>query len=146
MKFPRNARIFQARLDAAPFAAVFFLLVLFLMLSSLIYTPGVPVPIDQPAARDLPGTKKAVVAVAIDANGRLFFENRSIAEADLRVHLLRAVKNSHEPLDLVVHADKAVTYERLVRLYLLARDAGIHQEFLATLPRPEPTLTEPGPK
>ena len=26
MKFPRNARIFRGQLDAAPFAAVFFLL------------------------------------------------------------------------------------------------------------------------
>ena len=40
MKFPRNARIFRGQLDAAPFAAVFFLLVIFMMLGSLVYTPG----------------------------------------------------------------------------------------------------------
>jgi len=34
MKFPRNARIFRGQLDAAPFAAVFFLLVLLLMLGT----------------------------------------------------------------------------------------------------------------
>ncbi len=143
MKFPRNARIFQARLDAAPFAAVFFLLVIFLMLSALIYTPGVPVPLDPPAARGLPGTKKAVVAIAIDANGRLFFENRAIQDLELRATLAQAVRDAREPLDLIVHADKAVTYERLVRLYLLARDAGIHEAFLATLPRPEAPLPQP---
>jgi hypothetical protein len=40
MKFPRNARIFRGQLDAAPFAAVLFLLVIFLMLGSLVYTTG----------------------------------------------------------------------------------------------------------
>jgi hypothetical protein len=41
MKFPRNARIFRGQLDAAPFAIVFSCLLLFLLLSSLLYTPGV---------------------------------------------------------------------------------------------------------
>lgn len=40
MRFARNARIFRGQLDAAPFAAVFFLLVIFMMLGSLVYTPG----------------------------------------------------------------------------------------------------------
>ena len=45
------------------------------------------------------------------------------------------MKNSREPLTLVIHADKAVTYEQLVHLTLLARDAGIQNALLATLPR-----------
>jgi biopolymer transport protein ExbD len=36
---------------------------------------------------------------------------------------------------LVVQADKAVTYDQLVRLTLLARAAGIQNTLLATLPR-----------
>ena len=36
MKFPRNAKIIRSHFDAAPFAAVFFLLVIFLMLGALI--------------------------------------------------------------------------------------------------------------
>ena len=45
MKFPRNARITRGLQDAAPYASVFFLLVLFVMLGSLVYTPGVQVPL-----------------------------------------------------------------------------------------------------
>ena len=40
MKFPRNARIFRGHLEIAPFASVFFLLVIFVSLSSLMYTPS----------------------------------------------------------------------------------------------------------
>ena len=41
MRFPRQARIFRGHLDPAPIAAVVFLLVIFMQLSSLLYTPGV---------------------------------------------------------------------------------------------------------
>ena len=56
MKFPRNARIFRGQLDAAPFAALFFLLVIFLMVSSLIYTPGVR--LELPVADNSAGTDR----------------------------------------------------------------------------------------
>jgi len=132
MKFPRNARIFRGPLDVAPFAAVFFLLIIFLMIASLVYTPGVRLEIL--SADDLPGIAGPSVSVAIDGNGRLYFENQWIEENELKTRLRSAVTNSKEPLTLVVQPDKGVTYEMLVRLALVARDAGIAQALLATLP------------
>jgi biopolymer transport protein ExbD len=134
MKFARSVRIFRGQLDAAPFAAVFFLLVIFLMLGSLVYTPGIR--LQPPAANDLPGLSQPSVSVAIDKNGRLYFENQWIEENELRSRLRAAAKNSTQPLTLLVHADKEATYEMILRLRLLARDAGIPEAFLATLPRP----------
>jgi len=136
VKLPRNARIFRGWLDAAPFASVLFLLLLFMMLTSLVYTPGICAPLDLPTADDLPGTDKLTIAVAIDANGQIYFENQSIGEPDLRLRLLKAVANAREPLTLIVQADKAVRYERLIGLRLLALGAGIKEMWLETLPRP----------
>ena len=133
MKFPRNARIFHGQLDLAPFATVLFLLVMFLFLSSLIYTPGIQLHL--PLADNLPGTDKPKVAVAIDASGRLYFENQLIDEAELKLRLTRAVARATEPLVLVVQADQAVRYDHVVRLGLLAREAGLSDAWLATLPR-----------
>jgi len=134
MKFPRNARIFRGQLDATPFAAVFFLLVLFLMLSSLVYTPGVQVQL--PLADNLPGTERATVTVAVDPNGRFYYENQGIGENRLRERLRQAVASSAEPLTLVVQEDRAVTYALQTQLLLLARDAGITNVLLATLQPP----------
>ncbi len=134
MKFPRNARIFRGRLDVAPFAAVFFLLAIFLLLSCLVYTPGVR--LELPVANGLPGTDRPMVAVAIDAHGRLYFENQWIEETALKARLKQIVAGAREPLELMVQADKAVTYEQLIHLTLLARDAGITNAWLATLPSP----------
>ena len=132
MKFPRNARIFKGQLDAAPFAAVFFSLALLLLMASFVYTPGLPIHL--PVAEGLPGTDKPTVAVAVDANGWLYFQNQRIEEAQLKSRLRMAVRNSAGPLALVVQADKSVSTEMLVRLTLLARDAGISEGWLATLP------------
>ena len=135
MKFPRNARIFRGQLDAAPFAIVFFLLVIFMMLGSLLYTPGVALQL--PFADDLPGTDKPTVRVAIDKSGRYYYENKSVEEAELLEDLKKAVSSiSPQPLTLLVFQDEAVTYKMMLRLRLIARNAGISDVLLAALPRP----------
>ena len=133
MKFPRNARLLRSTIDVAPFAVVFFLLVIFVTLAALLPTPGLSLHL--PVTGNLPGTDKPTVAVAIDAEGRLFFANQIVTESELKTHLYAAAKNSGQPLTLVVQADKDVTYGQLVHLTMLARDAGIHDVLLATLPR-----------
>jgi biopolymer transport protein ExbD len=133
MKFPRNARIFRGQLDAAPFAVVLFLLVIFLQLGSLVYTPGVHIQL--PVADGFIGTEKPTVPVAVDANGRLYFENHPIEENELRLRLHKVVTDATEPLALVVQADKAVTQEMLTRITALAQQAGFSEAVFATLPR-----------
>lgn len=133
MKFPRNARIFRGQLDAAPLAIVLFLLVMFLMLGSLVYTPGVR--LNLPVSGELPGLDKPAVAVAIDAHGRLYFKNQLVDAPTLQESLQQTVRSAPEPLTLLVQADKAVSYELILRLTTMARECGITQAWLATLPR-----------
>jgi biopolymer transport protein ExbD len=135
MKFPRNARLLRSTFDVAPFAVVFFLLIIFLTVGTLLPPSGLSLHL--PAAGDLPGTDEPTVTVAVDAEGRLFFENQIVTGDELKVHLHDAVKNSRQPLTLVVQADKAVTYDQLVHLASLAREPGISitNLVLATLPR-----------
>ena len=133
MKFPRNVRILKGPPDYSAFAAVFFLLVMFIMLGPLVYTSGIPVQL--PVSAELPGTDQPSVHLAVDAEGRLYFQNQEVTESDLNVRLQAAVKQSAEPLVLVIQADKAVTMEQFTRLGTLARNAGIHHALQATLPR-----------
>ena len=143
MKFPRNTRLLRSPFDVAPFATVLFLLVIFLMLGALLPVQGLHVELQPPTASDLPGTDKPSVAVAIDSSGRFYFANKIIAENELSDDLAAAAKNSREPLTLVIHADKSVTYEQLVRLTMVAREAGIRDVLLATLPRVISTPDQP---
>jgi biopolymer transport protein ExbD len=133
MRFPRRVQIFKGQMDAAPFAGVFFLLVIFLLLnSSLVFPPGLKLKL--PAAEELPGTSGPTATVAVDASGLYFFKHQVIAEKQLKARLATAVKESGEPLTLVVLADKSVSLETIIRLNRLARGAGIYEAVLMTRP------------
>jgi biopolymer transport protein ExbD len=141
MKFPRNARLLRSSFDMAPFAAVLFLVVIFLMLGAFLPASGLPLRL--PVANGLPGTGQPTVAVAVDASGRFYFANQIVAEDKLKSALKAAAQKSRAPLPLVIHADNTVTYDRLIHLALLARDAGIQNALLATLPRIVPAPAAP---
>ena len=141
MKFPRNAKILRSHFDVTPFAAVFFVLLIFLMLGALIPTAGIP--LQPPAADNLPGPARPTVAMAVDAQERLYFENQIVTESVLIPSLKAAVRGARTPLTLIIHADKAVSCDTLVRLSLLARDCGITNALLATLPRVAEVAAKP---
>ena len=129
MKLPRNAKIFRGQLDAAPLAGVFFLLAIFLTLSSkLVFTPGVRV--DLPEIRQLlPGTPNPTIVVAIDTAGQLYYESERITEEDLEKRLRAVVQASgeRESLTLEILADKGAKLETVYRLLALAGEVGFKE-------------------
>jgi len=136
MKFPRTAKMLGSQSDAAPYATVFFLLVMFLLLAELLPTPGVNLSlVNLPEADDLSGADRPGIAVAIDCSNRLYFANQMVSAAQLKSDLSNAVGQATSPLALIIQADKSVSYDQVLQLSLLARDAGITNALLATLPR-----------
>ena len=141
MKFPRTAKILRSQFDVAPFAAVFFALLIFLLLGALLPVPGLRMSLTPPTAADLPGVSGPAIALAVDSQNRRYLENQIVTEAILRTTLAAAAKAAREPLTLVIHADKSVNYDELAHLALLAREPengntnlAINNIVLATLP------------
>jgi biopolymer transport protein ExbD len=213
MRYPRNVKVFRGQIDAAPLAGVFFLLVIFMLLFSLVYTPGIPIQLpsknaaqpekieishsgevifqnkayDTNALGELRNVLKALppktelwvegepnrarlaelqkiaktsdlqlriagagvvppkssilatatgptVVVAVNLAGQYFFENQVIEPAQLKLRLAEAVKKFPQPITLIVLADKAVEYNRIVSLTQLAEQAGIRQALLQVSP------------
>jgi biopolymer transport protein ExbD len=145
MKFPRNVRILRSQFDVAPFAAVFFVLLIFLLLGGLLPIPGLHLSLAPPPAGDLPGVGGPSVAMAVDAGGRLYFENQIVSEPVLATSLRAAARGAGAPLTLVIHADQHVSYAQLAHLALLARnrDIGITNILLATLPSADAPAAKP---
>jgi biopolymer transport protein ExbD len=138
MRFPHNTKVFRGQLDAAPFAGVFFLLVLLLLLhTGLVFIPGVPIRLPEGAA--LPGTDRPSAVVAVDRHGNFYFENQLCDETRLRERLLAALARSKEPLTLVVQADRQASVEVIARLGLLAQSVGIRELWQAVRPNAAPT-------
>jgi len=134
MKFPRNAKIFRGQLDATPFAGVFFCVLLFLLLRTLIYTPGVLIRLPASTAK-LSHLDGPTVAVAVDAANQFYFQNHIVRPNELLNQLTQEARKSPQPLTLVVEADRSVTLETLDILSDIATAAGISQVLQQTLPR-----------
>ena len=134
MRFARNTKVFRGQLDAAPYAGVFFLLAIFLLLnSSFVFTPGIPIQLPEAAA--LPGTLNPTIAVAIDDSSRIYFDNQFTSEAALKQSLSRAVAATPD-LTLVIQAHKNVKLDTLARVLLVAQEAGVKTALPATRPPP----------
>jgi biopolymer transport protein ExbD len=135
MKFPRNAKILRSQFDIAPFAAVVFCVLIFFLIAAVLPVPGLQTRLSPPAADNLPGVDGRTVAMAVDSQGQFYYENQPVSERVLQNKLTVAAKYSTPPPTLVIHADRAVTYDQIAHLTLLARGTGITNAVLATLPR-----------
>lgn len=134
MKFPRNARIFRGQLDFAPFAAVLFLLVIFVLLGKMLYTPGIQVRL--PSAGDviLPGANGPTLSVAVTTNA-FYFQDQVVPENELSNRLFAAKQKISEPVTLIVASDQDVTEKTRVQLWSIAQQIGFTNLLMATLPR-----------
>jgi len=141
MKFPRNAKILRSHFDVAPFAAVLFILMIFMLLGALIPTAGIPLRV--PEADNLPGPEGPTVAMAVDANTNYYYGNQIVSERILATELRVATNENHGPVPLIIHADKTVNYDTIVHLSLLARRYGITNLWLATLPAVDEASKKP---
>jgi biopolymer transport protein ExbD len=114
MRFPRQAKIFRGQLDAAPVAGVVFLLLIFMQLGSLLYTPGVLVHLHNPAA-----------TIHIRKDGRIQFGTNFFTEAQtglLRAALLNSPAGPPDlqvdpatPPNVAARASNAVIQSFLIR-------------------------------
>lgn len=139
MRFPRTAKIFRGHIDAAPLAGVFFLLVIFLLLASLLYTPGVPVRISSsaitpPSIETISSATGPTAVVAVNNAGNFFFENQLISEEQVQSRLAAMAMRSRAPLTLIILADKGAKYDVILRLTQLAAKTGIKDILLQGQP------------
>jgi biopolymer transport protein ExbD len=135
MKFKRKAKIFNGPLNAAPMAGVVMLLVIFMLLSSLLYTPGVLIKL--PDGDPLTVTDNPTVVVLVDSGGQCFFDNRPVGEAELKTELksrLQSAARQSRKLTMVLYADKSTKNEVMMRLETLAQAAGINEVLIAGRP------------
>jgi biopolymer transport protein ExbD len=139
MRLPRNVKVFRGQLDAAPFAGMLFLLLLFLVLQSkLVFTPVIPLQLPE-VPMNLTGTPEATVIVAVDRTGQIYYDNQPVASlTELSAKLRAAVRKSAEPLSLELQVDDSATLKTTAPLLSLAAESGMRQAWLVARPKPEP--------
>ena len=122
-----------AEINVTPFVDVLLvLLVIFMITLPLIasrLTVQLPETDTQTAVQE-----PAAVELAIDAQGRLFWDGIAISDADLEMRLQGAARQRPKP-DLHLRADKTTPYQRLAEVMAAARRNGLNRIGFITLPK-----------
>jgi biopolymer transport protein ExbD len=122
----------MAEINVTPLVDVMLvLLVIFIITAPLL---AYAVKLDLPKA-DAPPVAGQVEAIklALDADGRLFWNNEPLADDALAQRLEQAARRSPQP-ELHLRADKNTRYERLAQIMAAAQKAGLTRIGFVTEP------------
>jgi len=143
MRTEPTVKVVCDKVDAVPLVDVVFLLMIFFLISSsLVFQPGIPVELPQARSAAMRGTEKIVVTIT--RNDQLFFNDNRVAWEELERELRELVLSSRTVMDkrkaaayrtdgrteapapmLIVRADASVNYARIIQVMSLARSLNL---------------------
>lgn len=130
-------KIASGKINIIPLIDIFFLLLIFFLISSsLIFQPGIPVQLPETTASTVRASEKIVVTIT--ENELLFFNDNQVDWGELERQLRKVVKESRrvqaaiQPQEtagekaeytpmMVLRADSRVEYDKVVQVMSLAR-------------------------
>jgi biopolymer transport protein ExbD len=122
MRYPRNVKIFRGGIDAAPFAGLFFVLVLLMMLFySHIFFPGVP--IELAAEAEEPEITPRTVKVL--RSGDLLFFGENLPLEALGAELRDRAQKQTLPKRVILDAERGADAAIVEKVEMAIDDAGI---------------------
>jgi len=138
MRFKRNLTIAKGLMDMTPLIDVVLLLLIFFMLSSsFVFNPGVKV--DLPEHTSSESLEKSDIVVTITPadvwNKKLLYlyNDNSVAFQELR-RKLREAALENPNARLIIKAAKEVPHGDVVKVMVMAKEAGINNQAFATRP------------
>ncbi len=137
----------MAEINVTPLVDVMLvLLVIFIITAPLL---AYAIKLDLPDARAPAANATAdAIKLAIDADGRVFWNDEPLGEGELAVRLAAAARQSPQP-ELHLRADKRTRYERIAAMLSAAQEAGLARIGFVTDPPQgarDPGRTAPAPK
>jgi len=130
----------MAEINVTPLVDVMLvLLVIFIITAPLLASA---IKLDLPDVKAAPAAGRAdAIKLAIDADGRFFWNEQPVEDSELGPRLAEAAKAQPQP-ELHLRADKATRYERLAQLMAAAQEAGLARIGFVTEP-PADTAADP---
>ncbi|ENO83449.1 biopolymer transport protein ExbD/TolR [Thauera linaloolentis 47Lol = DSM 12138] len=123
-----------SEINMVPLIDVMLVLLIVFMITAPLLTHAVK--IDLPQAASQPSEDKPeTVALALDADGGLFWNDEPLPAEALGQRLREAAARSPQP-ELHLRADQGTRYQKLAEVMSLAREAGIGKMGFVTVPEP----------
>jgi len=122
MRYSRNIKIFRGGVDAAPFASLFFLVVLFVMLFySHVFFPGVPVKL----VDEEPPPEMQSRTVKVNASGTIQFLGTSYDLTGFKNELQSRSQKGTLPRRVLIETDPTANLRSVSQVESLLKGAGI---------------------
>jgi biopolymer transport protein ExbD len=120
-------------INVTPMVDVMLVLLVIFIITAPLFTHAVK--IDLPNAQSAPTPEKPeTVALSIDANGKLYWNNDAIDASELDARLTKAAQQQPQP-ELQLRADKATRYEVIAEVMSAAQGSGIAKLGFVTEPK-----------
>jgi biopolymer transport protein ExbD len=122
MRYSRNIKIFRGGVDAAPFASLFFLVVLFVMLFySHVFFPGVPIKL----VEEEPPPEMPARTVKVHASGTIQFLGGSYDLSGFKNELLSRSQKGTLPRRVLIETEPTANPRTANQVENLLKGAGI---------------------
>ena len=126
--FKSRLQIKRRTMELTPLIDVVFLLLIFFMLtSSFISQPGIKINLPKALTGQL--LQKDTLVLTITKDNRIYFNNKRILFKELKDKLKDVDRKKQT---LLIKADKQASLGRIVEVWDLCRELGIHQVNIAT--------------
>ncbi len=113
----------MAEINTTPMVDVMLVLLVIFIITAPLLTHSVK--IDLPEASNQPNPEKPnVITLALNAEGKLFWNDAPMMDADLDKQLVNAAQKQPQA-ELHLRADKTTAYQRLATIMSAAQKAGI---------------------
>ena len=123
----------MAEINVTPLVDVMLVLLIIFMVTAPLLTAGVPVNLPDARAKAL-DQEQEPIQVSVDRQGRIFVGDQELSEADLpaRLEAIARVPAGAEAPQIMLHADTALDYGRVMRVMGELNRAGLNRVALVT--------------
>jgi biopolymer transport protein ExbD len=124
----------MSEINVTPMVDVMLVLLVIFILGAPAFTSAVK--LDLPKAQAVPAQPQqpATVTVAIDGEGKLYWNNEELSQAKLEQRLSDAAKLEQQP-ELQLRADKNTRYEIVAQVMAAAQERGLTKMGFVTDPK-----------
>jgi biopolymer transport protein TolR len=131
----KGRRAPMADINVTPLVDVMLVLLIIFMVTAPLLTAGVPVNLPDARAKAL-DQEQEPTQVSIDREGKIFVGEQELSEAALpaRLEAIARASQGREPPQVMLHADTALDYGRVMRVMGELNRAGLNRVALVTKP------------
>jgi biopolymer transport protein ExbD len=129
----------MAEINVTPMVDVMLVLLVIFILSAPLFTHSLQ--LDLPTAKSAPAPEKPqTVSVAIDAAGKLYWQDQPVTLEELTRRMAEAAGKQPQP-EVQLRADKATRYEVIADVMSAAQGNGLNKLGFVTDPKPNTSNT-----